>query len=110
MSLPVSYGEVLLLFQGMDESDQEVFVVEKRGEQSDALLDVRPCCVGCLKTAKVEKSSSLSAWLHFKCSTHLLDSPPPFVLRSQRWLLISQDPPCMAAVSLHSVSVSHFGI
>lgn len=57
MSLPVSHGKVLLLFQGMDESDQEVFVVEKRGEHSDALLDVRPCCVGCLKTAKVEKTA-----------------------------------------------------
>lgn len=57
MSLPVSYGEVLLLFQGVDESDQEVFVVEKSGEQSDALLDVRPCCVGCLKTAKADKTA-----------------------------------------------------
>lgn len=48
--LPVSHSKVLLLFQGVDERDQEVFVVEESGEQSDSLLDVGPCCVGGLKT------------------------------------------------------------
>lgn len=43
MYLPVSYSEVLLLLQGMYECDQEVLVIEKSGEQSDALLYVRPC-------------------------------------------------------------------
>lgn len=50
MALPVAYSEVLLLFQGVDERDQEVLVVEKSGEQSDSLLNVGPCCVGGLKT------------------------------------------------------------
>lgn len=34
----------------MDERDQEVFVVEESGEQSDALFYVRPCCIGGLMT------------------------------------------------------------
>lgn len=46
--LPVPYSKVLLLLQGVDESDQEVLVVEKSGEQSDSLLNVGPC-VGGLK-------------------------------------------------------------
>ncbi len=50
MHLPVSYSKVLLLFQGVDERDQEVLVIEQSGEQSDALLYVRPCCVGGLMT------------------------------------------------------------
>lgn len=29
----------------MHEGDEEVLVVEKSGEQSDALLYIRPCCV-----------------------------------------------------------------
>lgn len=40
--LPVSDGKVLLLLQGVHEGDQEVLVVEKSGEQSDALLNVGP--------------------------------------------------------------------
>lgn len=48
--LPVPHSKVPLLFQGMDEGDQEVFVVEESGEQSDSLLHVGPCCVGGLKT------------------------------------------------------------
>lgn len=40
--LPVSDGKVLLLLQGVHEGDEEVLVVEKRGEQSDALLHVGP--------------------------------------------------------------------
>lgn len=50
MHLPVSYSEVLLLLQGVDKRDQEVLVVKKSGEQSDALLYVRLCCVGSLRT------------------------------------------------------------
>lgn len=50
MHLPVSYCKVLLLLQSVDECDQEVLVVEESGEQCDALLYVRPCCVGGLKT------------------------------------------------------------
>lgn len=50
MRLPVSYSKVLLLLQGMDKRDQEVLVIEKSGEQSDALLNVGLCCVGGLMT------------------------------------------------------------
>ena len=49
MLLPVSYSEVLLLLQGVDKRDQEVFVIEKSGEQSDALLYVRLGCVVLLR-------------------------------------------------------------
>lgn len=52
MGLPVSHSKVLLLFQGVDERDQEVLVIEKSGEQGDALLYVRACCVGGLKTGR----------------------------------------------------------
>lgn len=48
--LPVSNSKVLLLLQGVDKRDEEVLVVEQSGEQSDALLHVRPCCVGGLMT------------------------------------------------------------
>lgn len=50
MYIPVSHSKVLLLLQGMDKRDKEVLVVEESGEQSDALFDVRPCCVGGLMT------------------------------------------------------------
>lgn len=50
MHLPVSYSKVLLLFQGVDKRDQEVFVIEKSGKESDPLLYVRPGCVGGLMT------------------------------------------------------------
>lgn len=50
MRLPVSHSKVLLLFQGVDERDEEVLVVEQGGEQSDALLHVGPRCVGGLAT------------------------------------------------------------
>lgn len=50
LHLPVSHSKVLLLLQGMDECDQEVLVIEESGEQGDALLNVRPCCVGGLMT------------------------------------------------------------
>lgn len=50
MDLPVSHNKVLLLFQGMNKGDQEVLVIEKSGEESDAFLYVRLCCVGGLKT------------------------------------------------------------
>lgn len=43
--LPVSHGKVLLLLQCVHKGDEEVLVVEKSGEQSDALLYIRPCCV-----------------------------------------------------------------
>lgn len=39
---PVSDGKVLLLLQGVHEGDEEVLVVEKRGEQRDALLHIGP--------------------------------------------------------------------
>lgn len=41
-ALPVTHGEVLLLLQSMDEDDEEVLVVEQRGEQADPFLHAGP--------------------------------------------------------------------
>lgn len=112
MGLPVSYSKVLLLFQGVDECDQEVLVTEKSGEQSDALLYVRPCCVGGLKTGRWIKQlficvTSPKVYPSEFISPPLVSSDPSrehFIFLSQLSLLIPQAPPCMVPLSAVSVS------
>lgn len=52
MGLPVSDDEVLLLFQRMNEGDEEVLVVEKSRKHGDSLLYVGPGGAGGLREGK----------------------------------------------------------
>lgn len=50
--VPVSDSKVLLLFQGMNEGDEEVLVIEESREHGDSLLYIGPGSAGGLRKGK----------------------------------------------------------